>query len=77
MNYFIVNVPYKTYYQFKKYPHLKVTKCKKVINTKTGNLLRHNDRGYFIVDSYIKKQDIDSYLEPIPDRIINQLNQIL
>lgn len=61
-----VDVIFKVVWQFKENPEYKVTKCKRVINTKTGNLLTYNKRGFFIKDRYLKRNEINQYLEKIP-----------
>ena len=63
-----VNVRFKVVWQFKENPEYKVTKCKKVINTKTGNLLIYNKRGFFIKDRYLKRNEINTHLEKIPKK---------
>ena len=70
MNFKAVTLTFKTYWQFKDYPHLKVTKCKKIINEKTGNLLSYSTRGFYINGSYYKRKDINQMLETIPKYII-------
>ena len=61
-----VNVRFKAVWQFKEYPEYKVTRCKKVINAKTGTLLKYNSRGFFIKGRYYKRNEINQYLEKIP-----------
>ncbi len=70
MNYQTVTLTFKTYWQFKEYPHLKVTKCKKIINCKTGNILKYNVRGFFIVDKYVKRSELNKHIEIIPTKNI-------
>lgn len=53
-------------WQFKEYPYLKVTKCKKIIDTKRGVLLKYGVRGFYINGSYLKRKAINQYLEQIP-----------
>jgi len=65
MNYQDVNLTFRTYWQFKEFPYLKVTRCKKVINCKTSKLLKYHTRGYFINDRYFKKSELNNYLEKI------------
>ncbi len=66
MNYETVILTFKTYWQFKDYPHIKVTKCKKVINTKNGKLLNYSIRGFYIEGNYYKRSDLNSMIEVIP-----------
>lgn len=64
-----VNLTFKCFWRFKDHHYLKVTKCKKIINTKTGKLLNYHVRGYFVKGIYIKRKDINKYLEKIPRQI--------
>lgn len=68
MNDFYVNVRFKVVWQFKEFTHYKITRCKKVINSKTGTLLNYNERGYFIGNRYVKKKDINKLIEKIPKK---------
>lgn len=61
-----VNVKFKAVWQFKEYPDYKVTKCKKVVNSKTEKLLTYHKRGFFIKGRYIKRQELNDYVELIP-----------
>ena len=63
-----VNVLFKVVWQFKENPEYKVTKCKKIINTKTNKMLIYNKRGFFINGRYLKRNEINSYLETIPKK---------
>lgn len=63
-----VKVSFKVYWRFKDYPWLKVTKCKKIVNTKTGTILKQHTRGFFISDRYIKRKELNGYLEKIPKK---------
>jgi len=66
MNYENLNIKFKVYWQFKKYPHLKITKCKKIINCKNGKILKYHPKGYFIIDRYFKRNELKPMIEPIP-----------
>jgi hypothetical protein len=66
MNRYNVTLTFSTYWQFKKYPYLKVTKCKKIINCKTGTILKYHTRGFYIVNEYIKRNNLNKHLELIP-----------
>lgn len=70
MNYQCVTLTFKTFWQFKDHPHLKVTRCKKIINTKTGNILKYNIRGFYIYGKYIKRSEINKHIENIPEQNI-------
>jgi hypothetical protein len=69
---YYVNVIFKCKWQFKDYPHLKVTDCKKIINEKTGKILKYNQRGFFIAGKYLKRNEINKHLKKI-----NYENQII
>ena len=60
-----VTLTFAVFWQFKDSPHYKVTKCKKVINCKTGKLLKYGSRGYFIDKNYVKKNEINKLVEKI------------
>jgi len=62
----IVSVNYQVFWQFKDYPELKVTKDKKIINSKTCIVLKYNKRGYFIKGQYYKRNELNKMLEKIP-----------
>jgi len=66
MNDFYVNVRLKVVWQFKDFPHYKITRDKQIINSKTQKILIYNQRGYFIGNRYIKKKDINKFVEKIP-----------
>lgn len=63
MNY--ATVIFKVYWQFKDYPYLKITKDKKIIDTRTQRLLKYHPRGYFINGRYYKKSEINNMAEKI------------
>lgn len=63
-----VNIRFKVIWQFKGFNEYKVTKCKRVINSKTQTLLTYNQRGYFIKGKYYKKKKLNKYLEKIPKK---------
>tara|TARA_R110002051_G_C8669321_1_gene490163 strand:- start:560 stop:799 length:240 start_codon:yes stop_codon:yes gene_type:complete len=60
-----VNVRFKAIWQFKDFPHYKVTKDKKIINAKTETLLTYNQRGFYIMGKYLKRNQLNPYLEKI------------
>ena len=72
MSDYYVNVLFKCKWQFKDFPHLKVTVDKKIINEKTGKILKYNQRGFFIGNKYLKRKEINKHLEKI-----NYANQII
>jgi len=68
MNYNSVTLTFKTYWRFKNFHHLEVTKCKKIINTKTNKMLKYNIRGFYINNKYYKRNQLNSMLETIPKK---------
>ena len=73
MSYELVNITLKAKWRFKDHPYLKVTECKKIVNTKTGLLLKYTTRGFFIKDKYLKRNQLNQYLEIIPKQPIKSL----
>lgn len=65
MNYINVNLTIKCYWQFKEFPEYKISRCKKVINSKKGKILKYHNRGFFINGKYIKRNEINKLVEPI------------
>lgn len=69
-----VTVNFKVYWQFKNNTHYKVTKCKKIINCKTGIILKQSVKGgsvgYYIDKQFIKRKDLNDHLELIPKKVI-------
>lgn len=69
---YIVEVKYRVFWQFKDYNHYKVTKCKKIINTKTSTILKQSIKGgqvgYWINKQFIKRKDLNNHLELIPKK---------
>jgi len=63
-----VNVSFKVYWQFKDLPWLKVTKCKKIINCKTGTVLKQHARGFFVNGRYIKRNELNRHIKKIPKK---------
>tara|TARA_R110000851_G_scaffold23678_1_gene69117 strand:+ start:274 stop:501 length:228 start_codon:yes stop_codon:yes gene_type:complete len=66
-----ITVTYSLIYQFKEATEYKVTRCKKVFNTKTGRLIRKvkngGSYGYWIKGDFVViSKDKDSPLEKIP-----------
>ena len=61
-----VNIKFHVIWQFKEFNEYKVTKCKKVVNSKNETLLTYNQRGYFIKGKYYKKKELNKFLEKIP-----------
>ena len=60
-NYVTLTIPY--IWQFKAYPHIKVTRCNMVINSKTGNILKYNQRGFYIEGKYYKRSEVRKSVE--------------
>ena len=65
MNYINVNLTIRVYWQFKYYPHIKITKCKKLINTKSGNFIPYTKRGFFISGTYYKRNELKNMIEKV------------
>lgn len=61
-----INVILKAKWQLKINSTYKVTDCKRVVNSKTGKILKYNTRGYYIDGKYYKKNDINNMIELIP-----------
>ena len=55
-NYVTLTIPYT--WQFIEYPWIKVTRSGMVINSRTGNILKYNQRGFYIEGKYFKRKDI-------------------
>lgn len=62
----LINVILKAKWQLIDNPIYKVTVCKKVVNFKTGKILKYSTRGYYINNKYYKKSDINKSIELIP-----------
>jgi hypothetical protein len=66
----IVEIKLQAKWQFKEYTYYKITACKKIVNTKTGNLVKcvkvGGSIGYYINKVFYKKSDINKYIELIP-----------
>ena len=65
MNKETVILTFDVYWQFKDHPHIKVTRCKKIINIKRGKLIHYGIRGFYIEGKYYKRKDINSVIEKI------------
>ncbi len=65
----IIDVKYKVYWQIKGNEIYKVTKCKKIINSKKGTILNQRIKGgtigWWISNTFVKRKDINQHLEPI------------
>ncbi len=61
-----VNIKYLVYWRFKEYPYLKITKKKQIINSLTCKMLVYHPRGFYIGNRYVKRKDLNQYLERIP-----------
>lgn len=66
----IVQVNYIVKWQLKEFPHYKISTCKKIINCKTGKIIKCTKNGgslgYFISGKFYKKSDLNSFIELIP-----------
>jgi len=60
-----INVKLKAKWQFKGLNYIVVTECKRVVNVRTGNILKYNVRGYYIKGRYYKKYELKNHLEVI------------
>jgi hypothetical protein len=68
----IVQVSYRVKWQFKEHSHYKISTCKKIINCKTGKIIKCTKSGgsvgYFINGIFFKKSDINTHIEVIPKK---------
>ena len=66
----IVQVNFTVKWQFKEFDYYKISTCKKVINCRTGKIIKCTKNGgsvgYFIAGKFFKKSDINKYIEIIP-----------
>ena len=62
MNYEYVNLTFKVYWYFKEHPHIKITKCKKIINTKTNTMLKYGVRGFNINGKHYKRSELNNMI---------------
>lgn len=66
----IVQVNFIVKWQFKELPHYKISTCKKVINCRTGKIIKCTKSGgsvgYFIAEKFYKKSNINVFIEVIP-----------
>lgn len=65
-----VEVSFNVFWRLKDFHYLKVTKCKKIINSRTGKILKQHTRGFFIGGRYIKRRDLNLHIEVIPKKEI-------
>lgn len=63
-----VNLTFIVFWRFKDFHHLKITKCKKIIDCKKGKILPYTSRGFFINGKYYKRKDLKPMIEKIPKR---------
>lgn len=66
-----VNLTFIVFWRFKDFNHLKITKCKKIIDCKKGKILNYGIRGYFINGKYYKRKDLKPMIEKIPKKEYN------
>lgn len=66
----IVQVNFLVKWQFKEYPNYKISTCKKIINCRTGKIIKCTKNGgsigYYINSVFFKKSDINKHIEVIP-----------
>lgn len=68
-----ISVNYTLVWQFKNYPHIKITRCRKVFNTKTGKNLKITTNGgsigvWLSKNIFIVKTKINTQIELIPKK---------
>lgn len=63
-----VNLTFKVFWRFKDYHHLKITKCKKIIDCKKGRLINYTIRGFYIDGKYLKRNQLKNHIEKIPKK---------
>ena len=72
-NFEIVSINYKVYWRFKEHHNYKVTLCKKIINCQRGIIIKQSVKGgsigYYISGKFIKRKDLNKYMEIIPKEI--------
>ena len=65
----IVQVNFIVKWQFKEYDYYKITTCKKVVNCRTGKIIKCTESGgsvgYFIAGKFYKKSNINDFIEVI------------
>ena len=65
----IVQVNFTAKWEFKDFPHYKISTCKKIINCKTGKIIKCTKSGgsigYFINGNFFKKSDINKHIQVI------------
>ena len=65
----IIQVSYQVKWEFKDFPHYKISTCKKIINCKTGKIIKCTKSGgsvgYFISGIFYKKSDINDHIQLI------------
>lgn len=70
-----ISTSYQLVWQFKDKPYIKVSRCKKVINTRTNKTLKRtlngSSIGYWITSKeFILEKDINLLVEKIPQKTI-------
>lgn len=65
----IIQVNFTVKWQFKEYKYYKISTCKKIINCKTGKIIKCTKNGgsigYFICGKFYRKSDINNHIELI------------
>ena len=68
----IVSVNFTVKWQFKENRNYKISTCKKIINCKTGKIIKCTKNGgsigYYINSVFFKKSDINNHIELIPKK---------
>ncbi len=69
----IISVKFSVFWQVKTASYYKITKCKKIINTRTGKILIQRVKGgaigWYINKGFIKRSEINNHIEKIPIKI--------
>jgi hypothetical protein len=68
-----ISVSYNLIWMLKDYPHLQITKCKKIFNTKTGRRIKITLNGGSIglwvsPKKFIVKSELNKHIELIPKK---------
>jgi hypothetical protein len=63
-----VNLTFKVFWRFKDFHHLKITKCKKIIDCKKGKIVNYTTRGFYIGNRYLKRNELKNLIEKIPNK---------
>ena len=65
----IIQVNFTVKWEFKYCPHYKISTCKKIINCKTGKIIKCTKSGgsvgYYISSKFYKKSEINNHIQAI------------